>query len=70
MDHDPIFVGDGDLQNARGLVSQVAGADLFLYPGNRHLFTDSSLSSYDEQATKILLQRIMSLLGRLHQLPE
>lgn len=46
MDHDPFFAGEGDLDNARALVEQAQAtttADLFVYPGDRHLFSDSSL---------------------------
>ena len=38
---------DEDLPAARDLVASVDGAELFLYPGDRHLFADSSLSDYD-----------------------
>jgi hypothetical protein len=33
MDADPIFVGEGDIEAARGIVGTVEDADLFLYPG-------------------------------------
>lgn len=62
MDADPFFVGDGDLEAAQALVAEAADAELFLYPGDRHLFTDSSLAAYDEDATALLLHRIWSFL--------
>src|SRR6266542_6314726 len=34
MDADPIFVGEGDIDAARELVSQAKDAELFLYPGD------------------------------------
>lgn len=64
MAADPFFVTEGDLDAARGLVETTAGAELFLYPGDRHLFADSSLPSYDEGAAALLKQRVLSFLGR------
>ena len=55
MNADEIFVGDGDLDAARALVSSV-DAELFLYPGTAHLFADNSLSSYDVAAASVLIQ--------------
>src|SRR5688572_28135042 len=43
MDADPNFVDGGDLDAARALVGSTDQAELFLYPGNVHLFADSSL---------------------------
>jgi dienelactone hydrolase len=40
-------------------------AELFLYPGDRHLFTDSSFSAYDPAATKLVLERVLAFLARL-----
>ena len=52
-----------DLPAARELVESVAGAELFLYPGDAHLFADSSLADYDEGAATLLLQRVLAFLG-------
>lgn len=38
---------------------------LFTYAGDRHLFTDSSLPSYDAEATALVIQRSRELLDRL-----
>ncbi len=65
MAADPFFVTEGDLDAARDLVETTEGAELFLYPGDRHLFADSSLPSYDEGAATLLTQRVLSFLGRL-----
>ena len=65
MDADPIFAGEGDLDAARELVSLVPDAELFVYPGDRHLFTDRSLPSYDAAAAELLTQRVLDFLGRL-----
>ena len=51
-----------DLPAARELVESVDGAELFLYPGDRHLFADSSLPDYDEEAATLLLQRVLRFL--------
>ena len=51
-----------DLPAARELVETIEGAELFLYPGDRHLFADSSLPDYDEGAAKLLEQRVLSFL--------
>jgi dienelactone hydrolase len=52
-----------DLPAARELVGSVDGAELFLYPGDKHLFADSSLSDYDAQAAKLLKERVFAFLG-------
>jgi len=39
--------------------------ELFVYPGDRHLFTDSSLPSYDADASALVLQRSLAFLDRL-----
>jgi dienelactone hydrolase len=51
-----------DLPAARELVEPVDGAELFLYPGDRHLFADNSLPDYDEGAAKLLRQRVLAFL--------
>jgi dienelactone hydrolase len=51
-----------DLPAARELVETIDGAELFLYPGDRHLFADNSLPDYDESAARLLMQRVLSFL--------
>ena len=58
-----------DLPAARELARTVAGAELFLYPGDRHLFADSSLPDYDEEAATLLLQRVLAFLD-VHPMPQ
>ncbi|EPE95347.1 dienelactone hydrolase family protein [Rhizobium grahamii] len=65
MDADPIFAGEGDIDAARQIVATVKDASLFLYPGDQHYFADSSLPSYDADATALLTQRVLSFLERL-----
>jgi dienelactone hydrolase len=62
MDADPIFVGEGDIDAARELVEQAKDAELFLYPGDQHYFADSSLPSYDPDATALLVRRVLDFL--------
>jgi dienelactone hydrolase len=63
MDADPFFVDEGDIDAARALVEEAEDAELFLYPGNQHLFADSSLPSYDADATTLLTQRVLEFLA-------
>jgi dienelactone hydrolase len=67
MDQDPIFALEGDIDAARELVQTVGSelAELFVYPGDRHLFTDSSLPSYDADATALAVQRSLAFLDRV-----
>jgi len=64
-DHDPFFVDEGDIDAAREIVANVADAELFLYPSDQHYFADSSLPSYDAEATALLMQRVRDLLARV-----
>jgi dienelactone hydrolase len=65
MDADPFFVGDGDIDAARALVEEAEAAQLFLYPGDQHLFADNSLSSFDAGAAALLTQRVLHFLDAL-----
>jgi dienelactone hydrolase len=63
MDRDPFFAEEGgDLDAARELVATTPGAELFLYPGDQHLFADSSLPSYDKGAAALLTRRALDFL--------
>ncbi len=64
MDHDPFFADEGDIDAARALVEEAESADLFVYPGDQHLFADSSLSSYDPEAAALLTQRVLDFLSK------
>ena len=65
MDDDEFFAHEGDIDAARQLVEQVEDAELFTYPGNAHLFADSSLASYDAQAAALLKERVLAFLARV-----
>ncbi|ANB04088.1 dienelactone hydrolase [Streptomyces ambofaciens] len=62
MDADPFFCGEGDVDAARALAGTAADAELFLYRGERHLFTDSSLPSHDEHAAALATRRVLDFL--------
>ncbi|MDQ3619146.1 MAG: dienelactone hydrolase family protein [Actinomycetota bacterium] len=61
MDDDDL--GDADV--GRDLAEAIESAQLFLYPGDRHLFTDNSLPDYDERAATLLKQRVLSFLDNI-----
>jgi dienelactone hydrolase len=56
---------EGDLDAAREIDETVESAELFLYPGDRHLFADNSLPDYDESAATLLKQRVLSFLDNI-----
>lgn len=66
MDDDEFFGHEGDIDAARELVETVGldQGELFTYPGNHHLFLDSSLPSYDSEATELVVERSRTLLDR------
>lgn len=62
MEHDEFF--EEDLPAARELEA-VAGAELFVYPGDTHLFADASLPAYDPRAAAALRGRVLTFLAQL-----
>ena len=67
MDADPYFALEGDLASAREIAA-AAGPDVvevFTYPGDGHLFTDSSLPAYDKDATALVIERSIAFLDAL-----
>ena len=54
-----------DLDVARQLDETIESAELFLYPGDRHLFADDSLPDYDEDAAALLTERVRSFLDNI-----
>ena len=59
-EHDPEVL-EGDLDEARRLAT-VERVELFLYPGEQHLFVDKSLADYDQAAATLMTQRILTFL--------
>jgi dienelactone hydrolase len=65
MESDEEFDNGWDLPAARALVEEAEDGELFLYPGDQHLFADSSLSSYDADSAALLGQRVLAFLARI-----
>ncbi|SNT28340.1 Dienelactone hydrolase [Asanoa hainanensis] len=64
MENDPFFAEEGgDIDAARAIVAAATDGELFLYPGDQHLFTDVSLPSYDAEATALVLRRTLEFLA-------
>jgi dienelactone hydrolase len=57
---DPFF--EEDLEAARELAGSTDQAELFLYPGEEHLFADSSLPGFDAAAADLLVERVVAFL--------
>jgi dienelactone hydrolase len=55
----------GDVDIARELAATIEGAELFVYPGDAHLFTDNSLPAFDEGAAALVRQRVLGFLDAL-----
>lgn len=62
---DEFFAGDGDLAAAQAFVQSTPGAELFVYPGDTHLFSDETLPTYDEGSTALLVDRSLAFLSRV-----
>ncbi len=60
---DPFFAED--LEAAQALVASTDQAELFLYPGEEHLFADSSLPAYDPAAAALLTKRVLEFLDTI-----
>lgn len=54
---------DEDLPAARELAASTSDAELFVYPGDQHLFADSSLDAFDPEAAGLLMQRVKAFLA-------
>jgi dienelactone hydrolase len=55
----------GDVDVARQLGTAVPGAEVFLYSGDRHLFTDDSCGDFDAAAAALVVERALGLLARV-----
>lgn len=68
MDNDPFFAGEGDIDAARALVAEAgesARAELFIYPGDAHLFLDDTIPTYDAGAASLVTERVLAFLDDL-----
>jgi dienelactone hydrolase len=58
-------VGAEDLDAARALADEVPSVELFVYPGDAHLFTDRTLPAYDQAAATLVEERVLRFLAGL-----
>lgn len=58
-------IGDRVDADHEPIGGRVEDAELFLYPGDQHYFADSSLPSYDRDATALVTRRVLEFLDRL-----
>lgn len=65
MDADEWFVDGGDLEAAEEIVASASDAELFLYAGSDHLFTDRSLPAFNADAAELVTERVLTFLARL-----
>lgn len=63
MDADPLVTDEGDLAVAKDIAAALERAQLYLYPGNGHLFADESLPGYDHRATGLVAERVLGLIA-------
>lgn len=54
-----------DLDTAHALTSSIEGGELFLYPGDGHLFADEGSPDYEAGAAALLRGRVLAFLGSL-----
>nr|WP_255622339.1 dienelactone hydrolase family protein [Tessaracoccus sp. OS52] len=68
MADDPFFAHEGDLDAALEIRDAVGSelVEVYTYPGDRHLFIDSSLPSHDPRATALVVERSLEFLERIH----
>ena len=55
----------GDVDVARELAGAIPTVELHLYPGDAHLFTDSSTPEHDRAATTLVLERTLQFLANV-----
>ena len=57
---DDVYFGPDGAANARALVSAAGDGDVYVYPGDAHLFVDSSRPTYDAGQTAQVVERILT----------
>ena len=60
---DPVFVYDGDLDNARAMAAAHDSVELYLYPGNGHLFAETDHPDFEADSAMQARGRIASFLA-------
>ena len=63
VEGDPLLA-EGDLDAASSIVDTVPDAELFLYGGSTHLFTELGHPDHDGTATDLLVERATAFLAR------
>lgn len=63
-DRDPLFMDEGDVDVARELVA-TASAELFLYPTDSHLFTDTTLPEFEPDLMDLVVERVLTFLAAI-----
>ncbi len=61
MEDDAWFLED--LPAAEALAASTDAAELFLYPGDKHLFADASTADSDAEAAALLMERVHAFLA-------
>lgn len=54
---------DEDPPAVRELADSTAAAELFVYPGDKHLFADGALDAYDPEASELLMEGVRAFLS-------
>lgn len=54
-----------EMDELEELARDAGDAELYVYPGSAHLFTDESLDVYDEGAAALVVERTLAVLDRL-----
>ena len=54
-----------ELSQCKSLADQIAGAELYVYPGSAHLFADPGSDEYDSVSAALLMDRTLTFLERL-----
>ena len=64
MERDEFF-GLEDLEPAREFAASRDDVEVFTYPGDAHLFVDSSLPAHDPEAAALVDERVLAFLASL-----
>ena len=55
----------GDVDIAREVAATTDPVELYVYPGDRHLFTDRSTPDHDPDAAELVLRRVLAFLEQV-----
>lgn len=61
---DDEFFGAEGIANAEAQVARAGTGEVFVYPGDSHLFADSSLPQYDAAQADLVVERALAFLDR------